>query len=233
MRALAIFLFFIVLTGAGHAEEQAKGWLGVELKDITKEEAEALGWESPRGAKVVKPVPGGPAEKAGLEPGDVILTLDRVEVENRAGFEADLAAKAPNTEVELRLLRGGKEKRLAITLGALPLEQARAEPKDLPILQLDTGGHMAIIKGLAFTPDGKFIVSAGDDKVIRIWDWREGKTVRTIRGQTGPGEEGKIFAMALFPMGAGWRLGDCWRISTEAITSRLAPSVSTTSPAAS
>jgi PDZ domain/WD domain, G-beta repeat len=234
MRWIAVFLFCLVLgCGAAGAQEQAKGWLGVELKDITKEEAEALGWESPRGAKVVKPVPGGPAEKAGLLPDDILISADGAEADNVAAFVAAVSGKAPNTEIKLRLLRGGKEKRLAITLGALPLEQARAEPKDLPILQLDTGGHMAIIKGLAFTPDGKFIVSAGDDKVIRIWDWREGKTVRTIRGQTGPGEEGKIFAMALFPMGAGWRLGDCWRISTEAITSRLAPSVSTTSPAAS
>ena len=36
---------------------------------------------------------------------------------------------------------------------------------------------MAKIMGLAFTPDGKFIVSAGHDKVIRLWDWRAGKTV--------------------------------------------------------
>ena len=66
-----------------------------------------------------------------------------------------MSGKAPGAEIKLRLLRGGKEKRLAVTLGAQPAEQARAEPKDVPILQLDTGGHMAMIGGLAFTPDGK------------------------------------------------------------------------------
>ena len=66
---------------------------------------------------------------------------------------------------------------------------------------------MAMINSLAFTPDGKFIVSASDDKVIRIWDWRAGKTVRTIRGQSGPGDEGKIYAMALSPDGRWLAVG--------------------------
>ena len=207
MRALVILLFCFCLSGAAGAREQAKGFLGAQLQDVTKQEAEALGWESPRGAKVVKPVPGGPAEKAGLLPDDILLSLDSVEVENTAGFIAAVGGKGPGAEIKLRLLRGGKEKRLAVTLGARPAEQARAEPKEAPILQLDTGGHMARINGLAFTPDGKFIVSASDDKVIRIWDWRAGKTVRTIRGQSGPGAEGKIYAMALSPDGRWLAVG--------------------------
>ena len=81
----------------------------------------------------------------------------------------------------------------------------RAEAQ--PMLQLDTGGHQSVIRNLTFTPDGKFIVSAGDDKVIRIWDWRLGKTIRTIRGQSGPGDEGKIFAVALSPDGRWLAVG--------------------------
>ncbi len=70
-----------------------------------------------------------------------------------------------------------------------------------PIAQLDAGGHMAIIRGLAFTPDGKQLVSAGEDKVIRVWDLASGKTVRTMRGESAPGSLGTIFAMALSPDG--------------------------------
>jgi WD40 repeat protein len=88
---------------------------------------------------------------------------------------------------------------------------ARAEEK--PILQLDTGGHMAKIKGVAFTPDGSQLVSASYDKVIRVWDVTTGKTVRTIRGEIAPGPAGKIYAMALSLDGkwlaaGGWLGGD-------------------------
>ncbi|MFY9641772.1 MAG: hypothetical protein WAK07_12865, partial [Rhodomicrobium sp.] len=74
---------------------------------------------------------------------------------------------------------------------------ARAD--DRPIPQIDTGGHMAAIRGIAFTPGGKQLVSAGEDKVIRVWDVASGKTVRTIRGESALGSPGKIFAMALSP----------------------------------
>ena len=201
MRALVMLLFCFCISGAAGAREQAKGFLGAQLQDVTKQEADALGWESPRGAKVVKPVPGGPAEKAGLLPDDILLSLDGVEIENTAGFVAAVGGKGPNTEIKLRLLRGGKEKRLAVTLGARTAEQARAEPKDVPILQLDTGGHMAKFSGIAFTPDGRQLVSASEDKTIRVWDLASGKTVRTIRGESAPGPAGKVFAMALSPDG--------------------------------
>src|SRR3974390_1405447 len=78
---------------------------------------------------------------------------------------------------------------------------ALAQNKDLPILQLDTGGHQAILKSMYFTPDGKYVVSSGDDKVVRVWDWQAQKTVRAIRGQVDSGDEGKLFAMALSPDG--------------------------------
>jgi WD40 repeat protein len=87
---------------------------------------------------------------------------------------------------------------------------------------LDTGGHMAVIKGLSFAPDGKQLVSAGEDKVIRVWDWRVGKTVKTIRGRVGPASEGKIFAMALSPDGK-WLAAGGWFSGTreESVAIRL------------
>lgn len=68
-----------------------------------------------------------------------------------------------------------------------------------PQLILNTGGHRGVIKDLAVTSDGKTIISAGHDKVIRIWNTQTGLLMDEIRGQQSEGSEGKIFALALSP----------------------------------
>jgi WD40 repeat protein len=207
VRWVAALAALVLSLAAARADEPAKVWLGVELGDVTKQEADALGLKGVRAAKVLKPVPGGPADKAGLLPGDILLSADGAQVQTMASVVATVRAKAPGAEIKFRLLRAGKEMSLAVTLGVRPAELALPTPKDAPILQLDTGGHMAKIRGVAFTPDGKFIVSAGYDKVIRVWDWRAGAAIRAIRGLSGPGGEGQIFAMALSPDGRWLAVG--------------------------
>ncbi len=200
MRRIAVLLIWLALgCGAAGAEEQAKGWLGAQLADVTQEEAAKLGWEAPRGAKVVKPVEGSPAAAAGLQPEDIAVTLDGADVENMAGFRAAIGGKGPGAAVKLRLLRGGKEKTVSVTLAARPAEPKTAA--DAPLPMLDTGGHMAQIRSIAFTPDGRQLVSASQDKTIHVWDLASGKTVRTIRGESAPGHAGKVYAMALSPDG--------------------------------
>jgi WD40 repeat protein len=209
---LVAALAALLVAGAAWAQ-QPRGWLGAELQDLTREEADKLGWEAPRGVKVTRPHENGPAARAGVLAQDVILSLDGQEVENMSGFLASVATKDVGAKVRLRLLRAGRERTITVALERQPASAALgAQPKkegDGPILQLDTGGHMAKIQSVAFTPDGRLLVSASDDKVIRVWDWQKGKTVRTMRGQSGPGPAGKIHAMAISPDGrllaaAGW-----------------------------
>ena len=89
----------------------------------------------------------------------------------------------------------------------------KTPPAEPPILQIDTGGHKAGINDVIFTRDGKRLVSASDDKTIRVWNVETGRVERVIRGQIGEGHGGKIFAAALSPDNrwlavGGWMKGD-------------------------
>src|SRR5262249_50213820 len=113
----------------------------------------------------------------------------------------------PGSEVRLTLVRAGRITEARVTLLAgqvVPVVVAGN-----PVLMLDTGGHMALIRSGLFTRDGTQIVSASDDKVIRVWDWRAGKTARTIRGEIGPARDGTIYAMTLSPDGR-WLASGGW-----------------------
>ncbi|MBS0587449.1 MAG: caspase family protein [Proteobacteria bacterium] len=93
-------------------------------------------------------------------------------------------------------------------------DASRTAPDTQPILQIDSGGHMAKIKNIFFTNDGKTLISASNDKTVRVWDIASGKTLRILRGQIGPGNEGKIYAAALSPDNrwlalGGWLHPEC------------------------
>ena len=209
-KGLGFLLGLVVLLLNGTASaQQAKGWLGADLLDVPKAEADKLGWDAPHGAKLGVVASGSPAEKAGLRTGDIMLTIDGVEAETSGELEKAIALKSPGAEVLLRVLSGGRERRVTVTLAERPKVAVA-----LPLLMLDTGGHMALIEGLAFTADGKQLVSSGVDKSIRVWDWQAGRTIRTFRGQVGPGNQGKIYAMALSSDGrwlaaGGWMHQQC------------------------
>lgn len=73
-----------------------------------------------------------------------------------------------------------------------------------PYLELDTKGHMDLIRSIVFTSHGSQLISASDDKTIRVWDVATGRIVRTIRGEIGDGDPGKIYARTQRPE-AKWR----------------------------
>jgi len=80
--------------------------------------------------------------------------------------------------------------------------QSNTDSEDIQsIFTIDNGEHKAIVHGLTFTPDGKYLVSAGNDKVVRVWDASTGKAIRTLRGQISLGQDGQIYALALSPDG--------------------------------
>lgn len=100
-----------------------RGWLGVLIQDVTRELAESFGMERPHGALVAKVLPDSPAEKAGLEVGDVIVLYDDKEI----GFSSDLPPMVGTTRIgesiPIEIVRRGKKKTLSIVIAELPEEQ--------------------------------------------------------------------------------------------------------------
>lgn len=97
-----------------------RGWLGVEVQDVTPELAASFGLAEARGALIAGVVRGGPADKAGIRPGDVLLALAGKDVANSSGMLNQIAAIRPGDAVEMRVMRRGQEKTLQVTMGKRP-----------------------------------------------------------------------------------------------------------------
>ena len=114
------------LVSTGHV---TRGRLGVTIQDVSQGLANSFGLKSPNGALVSNVDPNGPAAKAGIEPGDVIMKMDGQDVVSSTDLPAQVAALKPGTQVTLALWRNGAEKDVTATVGELKNQSvAQAEP---------------------------------------------------------------------------------------------------------
>ncbi len=103
-----------------------RGLLGVVVGAVTREMAEALGLDRPVGALVNDVSPGGSAARAGIQPGDVILTFNGVPLETWSDLPPLVGANPPGTKATVKVRREGKEKTFKVTLDALNSENGEA-----------------------------------------------------------------------------------------------------------
>jgi serine protease Do len=98
---------------------------------VTPDIADSLGLKKAEGALVAEPQANSPAQKAGIEAGDVIIFLDGKEVKDARDLAKKIGAMAPKTSVKLTILRKGSEKTVTLTLGEMPnTKEARASGED-------------------------------------------------------------------------------------------------------
>jgi serine protease DegS len=103
----------------------SRGWLGIEIQDLTPELAESFGLRDARGVVVAGVLKGGPADKAGLQPGDVLQKVGSQGVGNVHEALNAIAQSQPGSDVALDGLREGKPLRLRATSGERPTEPIR------------------------------------------------------------------------------------------------------------
>jgi len=99
--------------------EVRRGQLGVTVEPMTSEKAKGIGLPDTLGALVNEVMPGSPAEKAGIEPMDVIRSVDGVAVRQSSDLPPLIGNKAPGTKVRLKVFRDGRERDVEVTLTRL------------------------------------------------------------------------------------------------------------------
>ena len=109
----------MVVDQLGKYGETRRGWLGVRIQQVTDEVAESLGMPSARGALVAGVIKGGPVEHDEIQPGDVIVKFDGRDVKDMHELPRIVAESPVGKDVDVVLIRKGKEQTVRIKLGRL------------------------------------------------------------------------------------------------------------------
>ncbi|KAB2921149.1 MAG: PDZ domain-containing protein, partial [Candidatus Contendobacter sp.] len=97
-----------------------RGWMGVTLQEVTQDLARSFNLEQPRGALVADVSADGPAAKAGLKAGDIIVAYAGKPVNDSADLPPLVGSSKPGASKALTVIRDGKEREIEVTLGQLP-----------------------------------------------------------------------------------------------------------------
>lgn len=128
------------LISTGHIK---RGWLGVSIKDLNENEAKQLGLATADGALVIDIIANGPADRAGLRPGDVVTKVNGEAVGSMNALPRMIATFAPGTKVNVLVLREGRTFETKVVLGDLD-NQHKAYAFPLPTPAEEDHGRIGI-----------------------------------------------------------------------------------------
>ncbi|RQR27183.1 MULTISPECIES: Do family serine endopeptidase [unclassified Burkholderia] len=97
-----------------------RGWIGVEPQDVTPEIAESFGLQQKSGAIVAGVLQGGPADKAGIKPGDILVSVNGDEITDTTKLLNTVAQIKPGTATKVHVVRKGKEFDVNVVIGKRP-----------------------------------------------------------------------------------------------------------------
>ncbi|MFN3869935.1 MAG: Do family serine endopeptidase [Aquificaceae bacterium] len=105
-----------------------RGWLGVVIQDITPDMAESLGVKE--GVIIAQIMPSSPADKAGLKVGDIVVEIDGQKVSEVRDLQFKIMRTPPGKEINLKIIREGKEMNIKVKVGEMPEERQISEREE-------------------------------------------------------------------------------------------------------
>jgi serine protease Do len=145
--------FAIPANMASHVVDQIKtngkathGWLGVMIQPITPEIAEGMKLSELKGALVADVSPGGPADKAGIRRGDVIVALNGKKVDTVSELTNSVGSVQPGTKEKLKVVRDGVEREVDVKIAELPENLGEGEEKSQEVSEEKLG---LVVRGIS------------------------------------------------------------------------------------
>jgi len=130
-----------------------RGWLGVAIQELTKDLADSFGMKNTNGALIASVEKNGPADKGGLEAGDVILKFDGKPIATSSDLPRAVGATKPGKIAVVEILRKGAVKNLNIGVGEMPNDSNDVAPAGKPVPKAEANKIGLTLKEL--TPQQK------------------------------------------------------------------------------
>jgi serine protease Do len=103
-----------------------RGWLGVGIQNLSEDLAQSFNYQSTEGALVGHVDPKGPAKKAGLKQGDIIIQAGKERIRNVNQLRNYIASLKPGVDLDVTVVRGGEKKVISVKIGELPVQAEEA-----------------------------------------------------------------------------------------------------------
>ncbi len=104
-----------------------RGWIGVEVQDLTPELAESFKLAAPKGALIAGILRNGPADKGGIKPGDILLEINGKPAKDSADMLNKISSLTPNSQASIKVMRNQAELTLNVSVGKRPKLQQPSE----------------------------------------------------------------------------------------------------------
>jgi serine protease Do len=162
-----------------------RGWIGVQIQNVTADLADDLGLKEQTGALVAAAQKDSPAAAAGVKSGDVITAVDGETVADPHDLARRIAALGPKKTVKLALIRNGSPMTIDVTLGTMPADKtANAETRNSD----DNGGSALAKLGLTLRPahgqDGVVVAEVDPDGAAADKGLKQGDVILEVAGKS-------------------------------------------------